>query len=184
MKYLKDYFILLLFYDILHLTKGDKNMYLVGKIVGTHGIKGELKVKSDTSFDRFKKGSKLYIDKKEEIIINTHRQHKGMELITINNLNNINDVLCYVGKEIYVPHDRDELDEGEFYYEDLIGLECYDSKNNLIGTIIDLQEVPQGIILEIKGEKKNILIPFVDEFVRDINLEENKIMINEIEGLL
>ena len=42
-------------------------MYLVGKIVGTHGIKGELKVKSDTSFDRFKKGNKLYIEKEEEI---------------------------------------------------------------------------------------------------------------------
>ena len=71
-------------------------MFLVGKIVGTHGIKGELKVKSDTSFDRFKKGSKLYIDKKEEITVNSHRQHKGMELITINGLKDINDVLCYV----------------------------------------------------------------------------------------
>ena len=65
-------------------------MYLVGKIVGTHGIKGELKVKSDTSFNRFEKGNKLYIDKTQEIVINSHRQHKGMELITINNLNNIN----------------------------------------------------------------------------------------------
>ena len=45
-------------------------MYLVGKIVGTHGIKGELKVKSDTSFNRFEKGNKLYIEKTEEIIIN------------------------------------------------------------------------------------------------------------------
>lgn len=159
-------------------------MYLVGKIVGTHGIKGELKVKSDTSFDRFKKGSKLYIDKQEEIIINSHRQHKGMELITINNLTNINDVLSYVGKELYVPHDRSELDEEEFYYEDLIGLECYDSKNNFIGPVVDLQEVPQGLILEIKGEKKTILVPFVDEFIEDIDLENNKLYINEIEGLL
>lgn len=159
-------------------------MYLVGKIVGTHGIKGELKVKSDTSFDRFKKGNKLYIDKTIEITIDSHRQHKGMELITINNLKNINDVLCYVGKEIYVPHDRDELEEGEFYYEDLIGLVCFDSKNNEIGEVIDIQEVPQGIILEIKGKEKTILIPYVDEFIEDINLEENKILINEIEGLL
>ena len=68
-------------------------MYLVGKIVGTHGIKGELKVKSDTSFNRFEKGNKLYIDKTQEVTINSHRQHKGMELITINGLKNINDVL-------------------------------------------------------------------------------------------
>jgi len=159
-------------------------MYLVGKIVGTHGIKGELKVKSDTSFDRFKKGSKLYIEKQEEIIINSHRQHKGMELITINNLTNINDVLCYVGKDLYVPHNREELEEGEFYYEDLIGLDCYDSKDNLIGTVIDLQEVPQGLILEIKSKTKTILVPFVDEFIVDIDLDNNKLSINEIEGLL
>ena len=153
-------------------------MYLVGKIVGTHGIKGELKVKSDTSFDRFKKGSKLYIEKEEEIIINSHRQHKGMELITINNLTNINDVLCYVGKDLYVPHNREELEDGEFYYEDLIGLDCYDSKDNLIGTVIDLQEVPQGLILEIKSNTKTILVPFVDEFIVNIDLNNNKISIN------
>lgn len=159
-------------------------MYLVGKIVGTHGIKGELKVKSDTSFDRFKKGNKLYIEKEEEITINSHRQHKGMELITINNLTNINDVLCYVGKDLYVPHNREELEDGEFYYEDLIGLDCYDSKDNLIGTVVDLQEVPQGLILEIKSSAKTILVPFVDEFIVDIDLDNNKLSINEIEGLL
>ena len=140
-------------------------MYLVGKIVGTHGIKGELKVKSDTSFNRFEKGNKLYIDKTQEITITSHRQHKGLELITINNLSNINDVLCYVGKELYVPHNREELEEGEFYYEDLIGLDCYDSKNNYIGPIVDLQEVPQGLILEIKTQEKIVLVPFVEAFI-------------------
>lgn len=159
-------------------------MYLVGKIVGTHGIKGELKVKSDTSFNRFQKGNKLYIEKDIEITIDSCRKHKGMELITINGLTNINDVLGYVGKDIYVPHNRDELDEGEFYYEDLIGLDCYDSKGNLIGPVIDLQEVPQGLILEVQGKNKIILIPFVDEFIEEINLEDNKLFINEIEGLL
>ncbi len=159
-------------------------MYLVGKIVGTHGIKGELKVKSDTSFDRFKKGNILFVEKEEEIIINSHRVHKGLELITINGLTNINDVLGYVGKNLYVPHNREELDEGEFFYEDLIGLECYDSKNNLIGSIIDLQEVPQGIILEIKGKTKTILVPFVEAFIEGIDLEDKKLYINEIEGLL
>ena len=90
----------------------------------------------------------------------------------------------YVGKELYVPHDREELEEGEFYYEDIIGLDCYNSKGELIGPIIDLQEVPQGLILEIEGKEKTILIPFVDEFVKEIDLENNKLFIEEIEGLL
>ena len=97
---------------------------------------------------------------------------------------NINDVLCYVNKDIYVPHDRSELDEGEYYYEELIGLECYDSKDNYIGPVIDLQEVPQGLILEIKGKNKTILVPFVEAFIDGIDLEEKKLYINEIEGLL
>lgn len=159
-------------------------MYLVGKIVGTHGIKGEVKVKSDTSFDRFKKGNILYIEKEMEIKIDSHRQHKGMELITFNGFKNINDVLCFVGKELYVPHNRDELDEGEFFYEDLIGLMCYDSKNNEIGKVIDIQEVPQGIILEIEGKEKTILVPYVEQFIEDVDLENKAIYINEIEGLL
>lgn len=159
-------------------------MYLVGKIVGTHGIKGELKVKSDTSFDRFKKGNVLYIEKEEKIIITSSRVHKGLHLITINGLTNINDVLMYVNKNIYVPHDRSELEEGEYYYEDLIGLICYDSNKEEIGEVIDLQEVPQGLILEIRGKEKTILIPYVDEFIEEIDLDNKKILINEIEGLL
>lgn len=159
-------------------------MYLVGKIVGTHGIKGELKVKSDTSFDRFKKGNVLYIEKEEKITINSSRVHKGLHLITINGLTNINDVLMYVNKNIYVPHDRSELEEGEYYYEDLIGLICYDSNKEEIGEVIDLQEVPQGLILEIRGKEKTILIPYVDEFIEEIDLDNKKILINEIEGLL
>lgn len=159
-------------------------MYLVGRIVGTHGIKGELKVKSDTSFDRFKKGNILYIEKEEKIVINSSRVHKGMHLITINGYTNINDVLGYVNKDIYVPHDRSELNDGEFYYEDIIGLNCYNSKGELIGSVCDLQEVPQGLLLEVKTDKKTILIPFVDEFVTNIDLEDKKIQIQEIEGLL
>lgn len=159
-------------------------MYLVGKIVGTHGIKGELKVMSDTSFDRFKKGSVLYIEGKEKIVVDGSRMHKGMHLISINGLTNINDVLQYVDKNIYVPHDRSELKEGEYYYEDLIGLTCIDSKNQEIGIVKDLQEVPQGLILEVKTKEKIVLIPYVKAFVKKIDLENKKMYINEIEGLL
>ena len=160
-------------------------MFLVGKIVGTHGIKGELKVLSDTSFDRFKKGNAIYIDNgKEKLIVNSSRVHKGMHLITVNGYTNINDVLKYVDKEIYVPHDRSELKEGEYYYEDLIGLTCFDSLNNEIGKVIDLQEVPQGLILEVKTKEKIVLIPYVKAFIKNIDLETKSIYINEIEGLL
>lgn len=158
-------------------------MYLVGKIVGTHGIKGEVKIKADSSFNRFAIGNVLYIqkeDKQIEIKINSHRIHKNMDLITFNNYKNINDVLEYVGSNVYTNHE-DELDDEEFYYEDLIGLDVVDKDNKHLGIVKDIMEVPQGVILEVKNKEKTFLVPFVSEFIISV---DDKITIEIIEGLL
>ena len=83
----------------------------VGKIVGTHGIKGELKVLSDSDFksERFKKGNVLYLkinDEYKEVKVSSYRPHKNLDLITINNLFDINEVLKYVNKDLYVKKDQ------------------------------------------------------------------------------
>lgn len=160
-------------------------MYLVGKIIGTHGIKGELKVKADTSFSRFEAGSKLILKMNAQDIhiqINSHRQHKGLDLITFNNFKNINEVLQFVGAEIYAEHNGDELNENEYYFEDLIGRKIVNTNNELLGEVVDIREVPQGIILEVKGKEKRFLVPFVSEFIIEVN--EERIVINVIEGLI
>jgi len=160
-------------------------MYLVGKVVGTHGIKGELKVKADTSFDRFKVGNILYLRKKSEEIeikITTHRKHKDFDLIRINDYNNINEVLDYVGSLIYTTRDENELDENEYYYDDIIDKKVYDLNNNNLGDVVGLREVPQGIILEIKIKDEIKLVPFVAEFIKEVT--EDKIIISPIKGLL
>ena len=69
--------------------------YLVGRIINTHGIKGELKIINESDFDRFKVGNTLFIlkdNKYEEVKISSVRYHQNFVLITINGLNNINDV--------------------------------------------------------------------------------------------
>ena len=162
---------------------------LVGTIVSTHGIKGEVKVKSDSSFERFQKGSTLYIKNKDitkEIRIDTHRKHKDLDLITFNGLTNINDVLEYIGFDVYVDIEGlDELEDDEYYFDDLIGLSVFDDDGNKIGIIRDINEVPQGIILEIeKLDKKVAYIPFVEEFIKEVDLENEKVIITPIEGLL
>ena len=79
------------------------DLVYVGKIVNTHGIKGELRIRSD--FERkdlvFKVGNKIIIDK-EEHIIKSYRYHKIFDMITIDDYDNINDVLKFVGKNVYV----------------------------------------------------------------------------------
>lgn len=169
---------------------------LVGKIIGTFGIKGEVKVISETSFpeERFKKGSKLLLkidNKYVNIVVKSRRVHKNMDLLSFSSVgnvelnDNINDIEKYVGCSLYIKtSELEELDDDEYYYNDLIGLECFDTDNNYLGVVEDIRELPRGILLEIKMEKKTGLVPFVDEYIKDVDLDNNKIIINVIEGLL
>lgn len=162
----------------------------VGKIVTTHGIKGELKVLPDTSFveTRFEVGNVLFIKKGKEfepVKITSSRFHKNTVLITINNLTDINLVLGYVGLVLYVAsEDLEELDENDFYYDDLIGLNAY-VEGEVIGVVEDVVAVPQGELLKIKKlDQTFALIPFVNEFVGEVDIDNKKVIITPIEGLL
>jgi len=163
----------------------------VGKIIGTHGIKGEVKVKSDTNFknERYKKNNILYLDYKNEKIdikINSHRIHKNLDLITFNDITNINDVLQYVNCDIYVDKESlSDLGENEFYYDDLVGLNVVDQQGINIGIVIDINEVPQGEIIVVKKpDESQTLIPFIDEFIKEVDLKKKIIIISPIEGLI
>ena len=161
----------------------------VGKIVTTHGIKGEVKVKVETDDDsRFDVGNKLYvgIDDKHitsEIVIDSARYQKDMVLLSFNKIKDINEVLKYVGQLLFV--DIDEVrEDGEIYYDDLIDCKVFvDDKE--IGIVTDVMEVPQGEILRIKKDNgKTALVPYVDEFIREVDIDNKIIIINPIEGLL
>ena len=163
----------------------NNELVLVGKIIGVFGIKGELKVYSESDFieTRFKKGAKLILKNKKtskEVTVSSMRIHKKTILITIDNLFDINKVEEYVGYEIYENKEDDiELDEDEYYLDDLVGLDVYDEFDEFVGVLNDFIEVPQGYIMEIKNKGKKVLIPFVDEHIIDI--EEDKIIVKVLE---
>ena len=162
---------------------------IVGRIVTTHGIKGEVKVKVETDDDsRFDVNNHLYvgIDDKhinEQIVIDSSRYQKDMILLSFNNIKNINDVQKYVGLSLFV--DIDEVrEDGEIYYDDLIDSKVFVNCEE-VGEVIDVMEVPQGEILRIKKKNGKIaLVPFVDEFIENVDIDKKEIIINPIEGLL
>ena len=154
------------------------------KIVTTHGIKGEVKIKIITDdLNRFHKGNELYVgENKEKIIVDNFRMIKDMGLLSFNNIKNINDCLKYVGMIIYVDTDNDEDDN--IYYDDLIDCEVYDY-GKLVGKVSDVMEVPQGEILCIKNiNGKMSYVPYVDEFIKEVDIDNKRIDIESIEGLL
>ena len=165
-----------------------KTKYLeVGKIVGTFGIKGELKLFSESDFieQRLKKGNVLYIyqnGKYSPVTIDKARFHKNLWMISINGITDINEVMSYVGFSLYVDTETaPALDEGEYYCDDLIDMEVYNQNDELMGIVVDVLEIPTYKLLEIKSGDKKFLVPFIDEFIIDVL--DDKIIINEIEGL-
>lgn len=164
------------------------NYLLVGVVTSTFGIKGELKVQIVTSSpeSRFKVGNSLYVKmNKHTYVLNkitSCRYHKGMALITFNDIYDINLVNDFIGKELYVNRSElDDLDDDEYYCDDLIGLKVYNQKDEYLGTVTDVIDVPSAAILEIINNDEKVLIPFVNEFI--ILIDDEKIVINEIEGL-
>lgn len=157
-------------------------MYIyLGKIVNTHGIKGEIRILSDFNYKDivFKKDFKIYIGKdKQEETINTYRVHKNYDMVTLNGINDINDVLKYKGQNVYI--NKEDIKDLKVD-EDYIGLDVYTDK--YIGKITDILKGKNDILV-IENESKRYLVPKVDNFIKNIDFDNNKIYINNIKGLI
>jgi 16S rRNA processing protein RimM len=158
----------------------------VGIIVNTHGLKGELKIKSLSDFndERFKKGNELILlfQNKETVLkVKTYREHKDMVLVTFDGFEDINKVEIWKGSELYIDRDNiEELEEGYYFFE-LKGCSVYDQDDNLLGEVEDVIDTAANPILRIN---KTILVPYVDQFIKNVDIENKRIDIEVIEGLL
>lgn len=146
----------------------------IGKIVSTHGIKGEVKIISDF-FEKnkiFKKGFKLYITPLyHEEVINTYRVHKNYDMVTFNGYNDINEILKYIGMGVYIKRSDLDLKEDEYLLSDLIGYAVYDN-NKLLGKVSGIN-FNNNVLLKIDD---NFYIPFIDEFIEKVDVKTKKIM--------
>ena len=160
------------------------NYVYIGDLVNTHGIKGEVRILSEFELKEqvFKKGFKLYIGRNyEEETIKTYRKHKNFDMVTLEEIDDINDVLGYKGDRVYV--NRDDLKIKDYILQDLIGLNTY-VDDKLIGPVKQVMKSKAHDIIVISGEHKNHMVPRVDEFIKEVNLNERKLLINNIEGLI
>ena len=125
----------------------------IGKIVNTHGIKGELRILSNFKYKNkvFVQNRRIYIGEcKDEEIIVTYRKHKIFDMITMEGYNNINDVLKFLNKDVYVKKNDIDLGDGEYLDEDLIDLSILldneiDQRMMDLGGAIDPADIPAEI---------------------------------------
>ena len=152
------------------------NKVVLGKYVNTHGIKGEIRIKSNFPYkDKvFLIGNKIIIDN-NDYIINSYRVHKGYDMVTLKDIDDINNIPFSKNTLVYINRE-DYLTKNDYLDSDLIGFIVYNSK--IEKKVLD--------ILYINDKKKLIktsdgYIPF--ELVLDVDIDNKKILIAEVDGL-
>lgn len=163
----------------------------VGKIVNTHGIKGEIKVKSNSDFTdiRFQPGEIVEIERKDKesltFTISSYRMHKGLHMLTFEGIDNINDIEHLKGETLVQERDHEEIELGEheYYYSDIIGCTVFDEEDTPIGRVIEIFETGANDVWVVKGDKE-YLIPYIADVVKEIDVEGRRIQISPMEELL
>lgn len=162
----------------------------VGKIVNTQGIKGEVRVLSNSDFKdiRFAVGSKLEAQMRREvetIEIERHYTHKNFDILKLKGYDNINDVLKFKNALLLgEPLSDEALGEGEFFVEQIIGLDVVDQDGNKVGVVKAINTQSYQKLLTIETAGKDAMIPYVSEFVSAIDLETNTMHVKLIPGLI
>lgn len=162
----------------------------IGQIVNTFGIKGMVKVKPFTDdITRFDRLEKVYVEKsksKKIYEIEEVKYHKEMVLIKFKGIDKVEDAEML--RNSYLKVDRDdepELEEGVYYIVDLIGLEVYSDEGILLGKVDDIYNNGSSDIYVVKDELgKQILLPGISDVIKEVNLEEGKIVVHLLKGLI
>lgn len=173
----------------------EEQYYLVGKIVNTQALRGEVRVMATTDFpeERFKIGATLAIFNGNRLVemveVDGHRLHKNFNLLHFKGKDNINDVEKFKGFDLKVAgteREADELDENEFYYDDIIGLEVYTTDEIYLGKVREITSLPSNDVWAIQrpNKGKDILIPYIEDIVLEIDLSANRVVIEPMDGLI
>ena len=162
-----------------------KNRYLeAGKIVNTHGIAGEVKILPWADEPEFLLDfDTLYIDGKP-IRLLSGRVHKNCVLARLQGVTDVNEAMKLRDKVVCIDREDVELEPGAFFLADLMGLEVRDADTGeVLGQIAEVLTPPASNVYVVRGGKKEHMIPAVEEFIAETNVDGGYIRVRLIEGM-
>lgn len=165
------------------------DFYNVGKIVNTHGIRGEVRVMPTTDFvdERFAKGQDLYLKGTGDplkLTVEAARQHKGFILVKFVGYDNINDVQAFRDHELMVSGaDQQPLADGQYYYHQIIGLAVKTVDGDELGKIKEILSPGANDVWVVqRAGKQDLLLPVIDDVVKDVDLAAGVVTVELMEG--
>lgn len=166
-----------------------EDLFRVGVIANTHGIKGEVKVFPTTQDPkRFEWLKEVLLDTGKEMLtleVSSVRFFKNLVIVKFKGINNINDIEKYKGRDLYVTRENAiPLEEGEYYIADIIGATVYTEEGEEFGILEDVLETGANLVYSVKHEGKEVLLPVIKDCVKSVDPQEKKIVIHLLKGLL
>ncbi|MBT2598732.1 MULTISPECIES: ribosome maturation factor RimM [Oceanobacillus] len=163
----------------------------IGKIVNTHGIRGEVKVVRITDFeDRFSSGNTVYLQDNQgeykPLVIATHRVHKGFDLLQFKGYKNINEVEAFKGLMLSIDEDQlTDLEEGAYYYHEIVGCKVFTTDGEELGKVKEILSPGANDVWVVQRiNAKDLLIPYIEQVVKEVDNENKIIKIQLMEGML
>lgn len=156
----------------------------VGRIVNAHGIRGEVRVQPRDGDPYFLTEFKtFYIDGKP-VTPTANHVHKSLALMKFPGVDDMNAALTLKDKVLYIRREDAHLPEGEYFDDELLGVEVYDeATGDLLGEIKQVETYPASKVYTVKGEKEYLVPAVKDAFIRSVDLDKNRMEIHLWEGL-
>lgn len=165
------------------------DLFRVGVIANTHGLRGEVKVFPTTDDpDRFNYLKEVILDAGKEqktLEVASVKFFKNLVILKFKGIDNINDIEKYKGCDLYVTRENAvPLSEGECYIPDLIGLNVVTDKGEEFGVLRDVIETGANLVFSVEHNGKEVLLPDIPECVLDVDIEKQLITVHIMKGLL
>lgn len=164
-----------------------KKFLETGKIVGTHGVKGMVRVQPWCDDGEFLTQFKyVYTDSegKNKLKVITAKPHGNVVLMAISGVNSIEDAEKLRGKVIFIDRNDVELPEGRYFISDIIGCRVSDADSGqILGTLVDVTETGANDVWHVENNGKEYLVPAIVDVIADVKPEENLVVIRPLKGI-
>ena len=165
-----------------------KDFLETGEIVGTHGVRGEMRVNPWCDSPAFlKKFKKLYLDEngQKSLDVKSAREHGNVALVTVDGIDTVEKAQAMRGKVIYIKRDDAKIPKGSYFIAELIDCTVYDADDESVvyGIITDVSMTGANDVWHIEKDGKEYLIPAIKDVVISVDVEEGVVKIRPMKGI-